>query len=87
MSDDMSYLETLNEISRELRQIVDEYDLMITGMVGKANLVGLRLEQNEALSTLVAKHNRVLRFHAGLPVQPVAHSAEAVLIGTMGGSS
>ena len=85
--DDMSYLDTLADIERELQQIIHEYNMRILGLVGKAQLVGLRMEQNEVLMQVLEKHRRSLQYMLGVPVEPVAHSAEAVLVGVMGGDA
>ena len=82
--DDMSYIETLTDMICELEAIVTQYRTRSIGIVGKANLVNIALEQNIILTEALKRHARVLRFHLGEPVAPVAHSAEAVLIGTMG---
>lgn len=85
--EDLKYLDTLADIERELQEIISIYNLRSLGLVGKATLVRLRLEQNMVLAEAVARHNRVLRYFAGEPVEPVAHSAEAILVGVMGGDA
>lgn len=82
--DDMRYLEVLDEIDRELQQVVVDYNLRMLGVVGKKNLLKIRLEQNLVLAEIVKKHNRVLRFQMGEEIEPVAHAGEAVLLGVGG---
>ncbi len=79
--DDMKYLEVLDEIDRELQRVVSEFNLRMIGIVGKRNLLNLRMEQNAILADMVKKHNRILRFQLGEDVEPVAHAGEAVLLG------
>lgn len=80
----MRYLEVLDEIDRELQQVVVDYNLRMLGVVGKKNLLKIRLEQNLVLAEIVKKHNRVLRFQMGEEIEPVAHAGEAVLLGVGG---
>ena len=87
MEDDMKYLDTLIDNGRELQSILTEYDLRMVGMVGKANLIGLQLERINVLLEVLKKQERVLRFLLGEPVEPMAHSAEAILVGVMGGDA
>lgn len=85
--EDMKYLDTLADIDRELWEIVNSYNARLLGVVGRDNLVGLRMEQNEVLMQAIKKHRRTLMYLLGMPVEPVAHSVEAILVGVMGGDA
>ncbi len=79
--DDMRYLDTLDDMDRELQQTIIDYNNRRIGMVGRANLLNAWIEENEVLAAIISKHRRVLKFLNGESVEPIAHSAEAVLIG------
>jgi len=78
------YLSSLEDIDREHQQIFLHYNRRAQGLIGE-DLINLRLEQTEAWIQALEKHRRVLKFLKGEPIEPVAHPAEGVLIGTFGG--
>jgi hypothetical protein len=81
---DVKYLDTIHVMGEELQSNNIEYNFLASGETEKEKIVALRLEQNERLDELIKKHRRVLRFHAGLPVEPEVHYGEAVLFGLGG---
>jgi hypothetical protein len=85
MIEDMQHIQVLDALGKEIVSLAFDYNVRANGVTDKATLIALRVEQNEALCELLAKHRRALDFMAGKPVKPVAHTAEAVLIGVVGG--
>jgi hypothetical protein len=85
--EDLSYLTSLEAADNELFSIVVDYTERCQGLVGKATLIGLRLERGHVLIEAIKKHERVFRYLLGQSVEPIAHPAEAVLVGIMGGGA
>ena len=84
--EDLSYIETLHNMDEELQKIIIKYNNQRVGVVGKANLVAIWREELAVLKVKIEDHERVLKFIMGEPYEPVAHSAEGVLIGVGGGA-
>lgn len=82
---DARHLEVVEGHSRELMDLITQFNARASGVTDKEELLAIRLEQNAAMVELLRGHRRALQFMAGLPVEPQVHTAEAVLVGVMGG--
>jgi hypothetical protein len=67
-------------IHKELQTNLDKYNRAHNG----ADLLALRIEQNDELLVLLKKHRRALEFSQGKTVEPEVHFGEGVLIGIGG---
>lgn len=56
-------------------------------MTDKDALLRLRREQNSVMAEVLKKHARAMAYMAGEPYEPVAHAAEAILVGVGAGSA
>jgi hypothetical protein len=84
MVTDMQHLDVMHSIDQELQSIIVRYNQMAHGLTDKKELIALRCQQLDELQESLNKNRRILKFLAGEKVEPVAHSAEAVLIGVGG---
>jgi len=83
----MEYLHAIDQMDEEVVRLVTNHKNMSAGIVGKANVLQRRLDANAALMEAIKKHDRVLRYMLGQKIEPVAHPAEAVLVGVFGGAA
>jgi hypothetical protein len=81
----MTHLEVLDCLARELQDVLIDYNRRASGQTDESFLVALRLEQNTVLAEVVRKQRRHLRLMNGEKIEPEIHYAEAVLIGTGSG--
>jgi hypothetical protein len=77
--------DTWNHFEKELRGILDDYNIVQLG-ASAAKYLALRREENKALLEACLRHKRELDLLAGEKVEPVAHEASATLVASLGGS-
>lgn len=82
--EDMRHLGVLDGLAREIQQNLVEFNARASGLTDKAELLELRLAQNEALAELLRKQRRALQFMAGQKIEPEVHFGEVILQGTGG---
>jgi len=78
----------LKKEETEIRRVIDAHSVELFAVTSRYNqeiadiheFVKMKLERVEKLIELLKEQERVLRFYNGLPVEPVAHAAEAVLL-------
>lgn len=80
VTDNNAHLAFFRDLAQELESIVISYNTMAFGLMGKDELLKLRLEQNDRMMEMLKKHRRTMDYMQGKPVEPMAHSAEAVLL-------
>src|SRR5262245_31913044 len=85
--DKIDHVEMIHELISEIRRNLSDYDLRAVGIGSKAEMLELRLEQNQRLADLLHQHRRALNFMAGNKVEPEVQFGEAIVIGAMGGGS
>ncbi len=85
--EDMRHLAIIADLDRELQELIISYNRRAEGVTARDEALSLRLEQNTHMLDVLTEHRRVLRYHLGLPYEPVAHEAVAVLEGVGGGSA
>jgi len=85
--EDMSHMQFFQEVDQELTAAIVEYQRKTFGIVDRNKLIALRTEQAELLMDLIKKHRRTMDFMQGKKVEPMAHSAEAVLFPVLGGNA
>lgn len=81
MIEDMKHLQVLRDLNNEIQALLNEYNARESGITDKGMLVALRLEQSEALTSLLAQQRRALMFMRGDEVQAEMHFGESVLTG------
>src|SRR5262245_52632915 len=79
------HVEIIAALMAEIRANLSQYDLAATEILSRADMLALRLEQNQRLADLLHQHRRALRFMNGDPVEAEVQFGEAIVIGTMGG--
>ena len=70
-----------DKYTAELYRIIAEHDLKA---VAGGELLPLKREMNRLLSEALFRHKRELDLAAGLPVEPIAHFAECILLPVAG---
>lgn len=86
MIENMKHLQVLRDLNNEIQALLNEYNARESGITDKETLVALRLEQSEALTSLLAQQRRALKFMRGDEVQAEMHFGESVLTGVGVGS-
>lgn len=56
-------------------------------MTDKGELIHIARQSNDLFISALSRQRRTLKFMAGEPYEPVAHEAEAVLVGVLGGGA
>jgi hypothetical protein len=79
--ENMRHLETLDALAREVQDLIVKYNSRCSGITAKNELCALRLEQNVAMTELLAKQKRALEFMLDGMVQPQMQFGEAIIDG------
>lgn len=82
--EDMTHLAVLDGLAREIQQNLIEFNARSNGKTDKAELLKIRLEQNDILKELLRKQRRALAFMAGEKIEPETHFGEAIIRGEGG---
>jgi hypothetical protein len=80
----LACISSIEEMDQEIERIISDSRNRLVGLVAMDNIVGIRRETNSLLMEAIKKHDRHLRHLLGEPIEPVAHTAEAVLVGVFG---
>jgi len=80
----MTHLGVLDSLAREIQQNLVDYNAQANGKTDKAELLRIRLEQNDALKELLRKQRRALALMAGEKIEPEMHFGEAIITGQGG---
>lgn len=84
MAEDKEYIDGLFEMNNEIQSIIELFNRrsaeLSLGGKGKDALIALKVEQNAALVEALRKQRRILEFWQGKPIEPEAHTGEAVLL-------
>jgi hypothetical protein len=81
MIQDMTHLRVLHDLAEELQVNLIHYNQLCNGKADKAELLALRLMQNDELVEILRKQRRHLRYMNGEHIEPETHVVEAVLTG------
>lgn len=85
MSDEMirnyTHLQVFEDLKNELQWCLNRHNAEASGKTDKQQLAELYLARLDDFERLCADQRRAVRHIAGLPVEPIAHEATAVLVG------
>lgn len=84
MIEDMTHLAVFDALANELQDNLVEYNRRANGETDKLKLAVLRLEQSDALTEILRKQRRHLRFIKGEKIEPETHVVEATIVGVGG---
>ena len=87
MIEDMRHLEVFHAHMQELQACIEKCNAASSGVTNKEELLAMRLKHIAEIVEVLRQQKRALDFMAGNKVEPEAHFAEAVLVGTMGGGA